>query len=88
MHPNQPHNGKNMSLSDEGSMMLTSKIRRRFNEKTIEKIARGGCGNISKNFWGMNIKFSEGKRLNYDHTDVSTNLVFVGLAMGYPADKQ
>ena len=49
--------------------MLTSKIRQQFNEKTIDKISRGGCSNLSENFWGMNIKFTEGKRLNYDHTD-------------------
>jgi len=65
----RPHGGKNMSLSDAGIEKLTSKILSRFNSKTIDKIAGGGCSNLSENFWGVTTKFSEGKRLNLDHTD-------------------
>jgi len=65
----RPHGGKNMSLSEEGIIKLTSKILSRFNSKTIDKIAGGGCSNLSENFWGVCTKFSEGKRLNLDHTD-------------------
>ena len=67
--PSHPHDGKNMSLSDEGIAKLTSKILSQFNNKTIDKIAGGGCSNLSDNFWGICIKFSKGKHLNLDHTD-------------------
>ena len=66
---NQSHCGKNMSLSDEGIYILNTKIGLRFNEKTIDKIAGGGCSNLSENFWNMNTKFSQGKCLCLDHTD-------------------
>ena len=58
-----------MSLSNEGIAKLTNKIVSRFNNKTIDKIAGGGCSNLSENFWGAATKFSEGKHLNFDHTD-------------------
>ena len=65
----RPHGGKNMSLSKLGIEKLTSKILARFNLKTIDKIAGGGCSNLSENFWGVGTKFSKGKRLNFDHMD-------------------
>ena len=54
----RPHGGNNMSLSDDGIGNLTSKIISRFNNKTIDKIAGGGCSNLSENFWGIATKFS------------------------------
>ena len=36
---------------------------------TIDKYARGGCSNLSENFWGGNIKFTEGKGLKMDLAD-------------------
>lgn len=69
MTSSRPHCGKNMSLSAVGIVKLTSKILSRFNAKTIDKIAGGGCSNLSENLWGVNTKFSEGKRRNFDHTD-------------------
>ena len=69
LNSSRPHGGKNMSLSEAGIEKLTSKILSRFNSKTIDKIAGGGCSNLSENFWGCTTKFSEGKRLNLDHTD-------------------
>jgi len=74
-----------MSLSFEGIAKLTSKILSCFNAKTIDKIAGGGCSNLSENFWGVNTKFSEGKRLNFDHTDayISCNkLTFCRIGTG------
>ena len=64
-----PFDGRNMSLSEDGISVLTAKLVWRFNDKTIDKCASGGCSNLSENFWNMNTKFSEGKRLNHDHTD-------------------
>ena len=81
----RPHGGKNMSLSNEGIAKLTSKIVSRFNNKTIDKIAGGGCSNLSENFWGIGTKFSEGKRLNFDHTDAymsSNKLTFCRIGEG------
>ena len=65
----RPHDGKNTSLSEEGIVKLTSKILSQFYNKIIDKIAGGGCSNLSENFWGISTKFSKGKRLNFDHTD-------------------
>jgi len=68
-----------MSLSKLGIEKLTSEILSRFNSKTIDKIAGGGCSNLSENSWGVGTKFSEGKRLNFDHTDayiISNKLTF------------
>ena len=66
----RPFAGKYMSLSPRGIASVQAKIRERFNEKTIDKIAKGGCTNLSESFWNMLIKFSEGKRLNLDLTDL------------------
>jgi len=62
--------GKYMGLSPAGIASVRDKIRDRFNEKTIDKIAKGGCTNLSESFWNMLIKFSEGKRLCLDLTDL------------------
>ena len=81
----RPHGSKNTSLSSAGMAKLTSKILSRFNSKTIDKITGGGCSNLSENFWGVNTKFSEGKRLNFDHIDayVSCNrLTFCRIGTG------
>jgi hypothetical protein len=77
--------GKNMSLHSRGQEILVSLLRKRFNEKTIDKIAEDGCSNLSESFWNMNTKFSEGKRLNQDHTDhweVTNKLTFCRVGEG------
>ena len=61
--------GQDLSLHSKGVAKLSALIKKRFNEKTIDRIAKGGCSNLSESFWNMNIKFSSGKRLNQDHTD-------------------
>ena len=67
---NRPHEGKDMSLDEDGMKALTAEIMARYSEESLEKLALGGCSNLSENFWGMNTKFSEGKRLNQDHSDL------------------
>ena len=45
----------------------------------MDKIARGGCSNLSEGFWNVTTKFSEGKRLNDDLTvsyEVHNKLAF------------
>ena len=59
----------NMSLSPRGIAIVIAVLKKRFNEKTIDNMARGGCSNLSESFWNVNTKFSEGKRLNLDLTD-------------------
>ena len=74
-----------MSLSSDGIAKLTSKISSRFNAKTIDKIVGGGCSNLSENFWGVTTKLSEGKRLNFDHTDAyitRNKLTFCRIGVG------
>ena len=61
--------GNYMSLSPSGIAFLTALIQERFNGKTINRIAAGGCSNLSENFWSTVTKFSEGKRLCVDLTD-------------------
>ena len=61
---------KQMDLSPHGIETLIDKIRQRFNENTIDKIAEGGCTNLSESFWNVLVKFSEGKRLNLNLTDL------------------
>ncbi len=61
--------GKHMGCDMEGLATLTAFFKRELNEATIDKYAQGGCSNLSENFWGGNIKFTEGKRLNMDLAD-------------------
>ena len=78
-----------MSLSKDGIAKLTSKILSRFNSKTINKIAGGGCSNLSENSWGICTKFSEGKRLNFDHMDAyitCNKLTFCCIGVGNIGD--
>ncbi len=62
--------GKNMSLSEQGKAQIYAEIRKRFNENTIDSIAENGCSNRSENFFNANTKFSQGKRLNQDLSDL------------------
>ena len=51
----------------------------------IDKIAGGGCSNLSENFWGINTNFSEGKRQHFDHTDANVlcnKLTFCRIGVG------
>ena len=63
----RPHGSKYMSLSSTGMAKLTSKILSCFNSKTIDKIAGGGCSNLSENFWGVNTatKLYKGRKRIY-----------------------
>ena len=66
----RPHEGQNMDLSEDGMEKLADFIMQRYKGDAIDKYARGGCSNLSENFWNINTKFSEGKRLNQDHSDL------------------
>lgn len=61
--------GKDLSLHTRGIATVQNAIRKKVNHKNVDKIASGGCSNLSKSFWNQTTKFTEGKRLNSDHTD-------------------
>jgi hypothetical protein len=64
-----PLEGRSMSLSEDGICTLVKENRKRFNDSTIDNIARRGCSNGAENIWSVVTKFSNGKRLNQDATD-------------------
>ena len=64
------HGGRSMDLSEKGILKLEAILDKRFNTKTIDKIARCGSSNACEGFFGTVTKFSEGKRLNLDQTDI------------------
>ena len=66
---NRPFDGKNMDLSKDGIATLVKGFKARFNERTIDVIAGDGDSNLSEHFFGQNVIFTEGKRLNMDHDD-------------------
>ena len=59
-----------MDLSSEGIYVLEKIINKRFNEKTIDKIAKLGSSNHCEGFWSELVKLSEGKRLGGCGTDL------------------
>lgn len=58
-----------MGCDAESLATLTAFFMRELNEATIDKYTQGGCSNLSENFWGSNVKFTAGKRLNMDLAD-------------------
>lgn len=59
-----------MDLSEEGIMILEKIINKRFNAKTIDKIAKLGSSNHCEGFWSELVKLSEGKRIAGCGTDL------------------
>ena len=63
------HGGTCMDLSEDGSEQLKNVLIKRFNSKSIDRIAEMAWSNTCMGFWGTVTKFSEGKQLNLDQTD-------------------
>ena len=59
-----------MDLSEYGISVLQKEIRGRFNLKIIDKLAKMACSNSCEAFFGVLTKFSEGKRINLEHSDL------------------
>jgi len=59
-----------MDLSEYGIGVLVRELMKRFNTKNIDKLAQMACGNSCEAFFGVLTKFSEGKHLNLEHTDL------------------
>ena len=69
-----------LSLDKKGISDVTNILLKRFGPKSIDNSAAGGCSNFSEAFWNCLTKFTEGKRINVDHTDLWTSvnqLVFI-----------
>jgi hypothetical protein len=50
---------------------------KRFNSKNIDKNAEMACSNDCEGFYGVLAKFSEGKRLNLEHTDLWRSMIML-----------
>lgn len=62
--------GITMSLSDSGIDKLQKIMSKRFNPSSIDEIAQCGCSNKCEGFWGQIIKYTEGKRVLGNGTDL------------------
>jgi len=69
--------GRCMELSFEGVRIIQNELMRRFNTKNIDKIAEMACSNDCEGFFGVLVKFTEGKRLNLEHTDLWQNIIML-----------
>lgn len=69
--------GRCMELSYDGVRVIQAELMRRFNDKNIDKIAEMSCSNDCEGFYSVLAKFSEGKRLNLEHTDLWRNMIML-----------
>lgn len=77
--------GKDLSLNCKGVVIVQNAIQKKVNSKNVYKIASGGCSNLSESFWNQTTKWTEGKRLNLDHTDayiVANQITFCRIGDG------
>ena len=58
-----------MDLSEEGQKKLTAILVKRFSEDNIDRVAEMATSNSCEGFWGLTVKYTEGKRLNLDRSD-------------------
>jgi hypothetical protein len=58
-----------MSMSDEGSKLISNVVVRRVNKTNLHRIATMMSSNASENFFGQAVVHSKGKRLNLNATD-------------------
>jgi hypothetical protein len=64
---------------------IVTKIKKLFNEKSVNKAAIGECSNLAENFWSVVTKFSNHKGINQDHSDhyeVSNKAAFIRIRVG------
>ena len=74
-----------LSLDSVGHHQLLTILEKRFGDRSIDNSAAGGCSNYSENMWMRFTKYTEGKRLNVDHSDLWTvisRLVFIRIGEG------
>ena len=66
-----------MELSYDGVRIIQNELMKRFNTKNIDKISEMACSNDCEGFFGVLTKFTEGKRLNLEHTDLWRNMIML-----------
>ena len=66
-----------MDLSEYGIEILQKEMSKRFNLKNIDKLAQMACSNSCEGFFSVLAKFSEGKRLNLEHTDMWKSMILL-----------
>ena len=69
--------GKYMDLSEYGIGVLQKEIKKRFNDKNIDKLAKLLSSNPCEGFFGIGSKFTQGKRLNLDQTDLWKSILLL-----------
>ena len=69
--------GRYMDLSECGIEVLQKVMHKRFNMKNIDKLAKMACSNSCEGFFSVLTKFSEGKRLNLEHTDLWKSMILL-----------
>ena len=58
--------------------MIKRVLFRRFDAKSVVRVARCLSSNPAEGFFGIVAKFSQGKQLNLEHTDLCKSMVFHG----------
>ena len=66
---------QNMSLTNNGIETLTKVIMKRFNDKSLDKSEILPCLNECEMFFGLTMKYSEGKRKCINHKDLWRNMI-------------
>ena len=69
--------GRYMDLAEYGIDKLEKEIKNRFNHKNIDRLAQMACSNSCEAFSSVLTKFSEGKRLNLEHTDLWKSMILL-----------
>ena len=68
------YGGQNISLTNDGIETLTKVIMKRFNEKSLEKLAMLPCVSYCEWFFGLTTKYSEVKK-RLHHKDLWRNML-------------
>ena len=77
-----------MDLSAYGIKVLEEIIGKRFNENTIDRIAKCGCSNSCEGFWSKLVKLSEGKRIQGSGADLWQSMVQLCYCMSGPGKNE
>lgn len=70
--------GKVMGLSQHGINAIKKVLFKRFDTKSIDRVARCLSSNSAEGFFGGTSKFSGGKRLCLEHTDLWRSMLLLG----------
>ncbi len=71
-------NGKKMGLSHHGIHVLQRVLFKRFDAKSVDRVSKCLSSNPAEAFFGVVVKFSQGKRLCLEHTDLWRSMLLLG----------